>query len=86
MILEALIRPVKAKNALLCAAGLIFYAFGELWALALLIVSALVNWLLGLAAMRSARWAVPAAAVLNLGLLAVTKYLGFFGEGSRSWG
>ena len=81
LILEALIRPVKARNALLCAAGFIFYAFGELWALALLIVSALVNWLLGLAAMRSARWAVPAAAVLNLGLLAVTKYLGFFGEG-----
>ena len=24
---------------------------------------------------------MPAAAVLNLGLLAVTKYLGFFGEG-----
>ena len=31
--------------------------------------------------MRGARWAVPAAAVLNLALLAATKYLGFFGEG-----
>ena len=81
LILEALIRPVKAKNALLCAAGLIFYAFGELWALALLIVSALVNWLFSLAARRRARWAVPAAAALNIALLAVTKYLGFFGEG-----
>ena len=80
LILEAVIRPVRAKNILLCAAGLIFYAFGELWALALLIVSALVNWLIGLAAMRGAGWAVPFAAVLNLGMLAVTKYLGFFGE------
>ena len=81
LILEALIKPVRAKNVLLCLAGLIFYAFGELWALALLLVSALVNWLLGLAAMRRARWAVPLAAVLNLGLLAAAKYLGFFGEG-----
>ncbi len=81
LILEAVVRPVRAKNVLLCAAGLIFYAFGELWALALLLASALVNWLLGLAAMRGARWAVPAAAVLNLALLAATKYLGFFGEG-----
>ena len=76
LILEALIKPVRAKNVLLCLAGLIFYAFGELWALALLLVSALVNWLLGLAAMRRARWAVPLAAVLNLGLLAAAKYLG----------
>lgn len=81
LILEALVRPVRAKNVLLCAAGLIFYAFGELWAVALLIASALVNWLLSLAALRGMRWAVPAAAALNIALLAVTKYLGFFGEG-----
>ena len=79
--LEAAIRPVRAKNVFLCAAGLIFYAFGELWALALLIVSALVNWLLGLMARRHGRAAVILAAVLNLTLLAVCKYLGFFGEG-----
>ena len=52
LILEALVRPVRAKNALLCLAGLVFYAFGELWALALLVVSALVNWLLGALAAR----------------------------------
>ena len=50
LVLEALVRPVKAKNALLCCAGLVFYSFGELWATALLVVSAFVNWLLGLLA------------------------------------
>lgn len=81
LILEAVIRPVKAKNVFLCLAGLIFYAFGELWALALLIASALVNWALGLLAMRGRKYAVVLAAVLNLALLGVCKYLGFFGEG-----
>ncbi len=81
LILEAVIRPVRAKNVFLCAAGLVFYAFGELWAMALLVISALVNWLLGLLARRRGRLAVVLAAVLNLGLLAVCKYLGFFGEG-----
>ena len=81
LIAEAAVRPLRAKNVLLCAAGLIFYAFGELWALGLLIVSAFVNWLLGLAAMRGARWAVPAAAALNLALLTAAKYLGLFADG-----
>ena len=81
LILEAVIRPVKAKNVFLCIAGLIFYAFGELWALALLIASALVNWALGLLAVRGRKYAVVLAAVLNLALLGVCKYLGFFGEG-----
>ena len=52
LILEAVIRPVRAKNVFLCAAGLVFYAFGELWAMVLLVVSALVNWLLGMLAQR----------------------------------
>ena len=68
LILEAIIRPVKAKNVFLCLAGLIFYAFGELWALALLIASALVNWALGLLAMRGRKYAVVLAAALNLAL------------------
>lgn len=81
LILEALVRPVRAKNALLCLAGLVFYAFGELWALALLAVSALVNWLLGALAARGRKWAVALAAALNLALLGACKYLGFFGSG-----
>ena len=81
LIIEALIRPVRAKNAFLCLAGLVFYSFGELWALALLIASSLVNWALGLLAMRGSRAAAPLAAVINLALLGVCKYLGFFGSG-----
>ncbi len=81
LILEAVIRPIRAKNVFLCLAGLVFYAFGELWALAAIIASALVNWALGLWAMRGAKMAVACAAVLNLALLGACKYLGFFGEG-----
>ena len=81
LILEALVRPVRAKNALLCLAGLVFYSFGELWALALLVISALVNWLLGALASRGRKWAVALAAALNLALLGACKYLGFFGSG-----
>ncbi len=81
LILEALLRSTRAKNCLLCLAGLVFYAFGELWALGLLLASALTNWLLGLLALRHGRAAVLLAAVLNLGLLAACKYLGFFGQG-----
>lgn len=81
LVIEALVRPVKAKNVLLCCAGLLFYSFGELWATALLIVSAFVNWLLGLMAARRGKAAVVLAAVLNLGLLVACKYLGFFGQG-----
>lgn len=86
LVLEALVRPVKAKNALLCCAGLVFYSFGELWATALLVVSAFVNWLLGLLAVRRGRAAVVLAVVLDLGLLAVCKYLGFFGQGLALFG
>ena len=71
LIRGAVVRAVRSKNVLLCAAGLVFYAFGELWAMALLVISALVNWLLGLLARRRGRLAVVLAAVLNLGLLAL---------------
>ena len=81
LILEALARGERAKNVLLCLAGLIFYAFGELWALALLIASAFVNWLLGLLAMGGKKYAAALAAVINLALLGACKYLGFFGSG-----
>ena len=81
LLAEAVIKPVRGKNVFLCLAGLVFYAFGELWALGLLIASALVNWMLGLLAMRGAKYAVVLAAVLNLALLGACKYLGFFGGG-----
>ncbi len=81
LVLEAVIKPVRAKNVFLCLAGLVFYAFGELWALTLLIISALVNWALGLLAQRGRRCAIVLAAFVNLALLGVCKYLGFFGEG-----
>ena len=49
-LLDRLARGVRLKNALLLAASLIFYAFGQPVYLPLLLVSVLLNYLCGLLA------------------------------------
>lgn len=69
-----------AKNILLLAASLIFYAYGEGWNLILLIVSIGMNYLFGLMLGKrdAGRKAVFILALAgNLGLLFVYKYLDF---------
>ena len=75
-------RRRTARNGLLFAASLAFYAWGEPANVLLLLVSIVVNWLLGLrAAQRTGflcgKAAVAAAVAFNLGLLFAFKYLGF---------
>ena len=71
----------QVKNYVLLIASLFFYAWGEPQYILLMLLSILINWLLGLwagrsrARERSARPAVVCAAVLNLALLFVFKYL-----------
>lgn len=72
--LEALVKGTGRKNVLLLAAGLLFYAFGSFQALLLLLLSAVVNWGMGLLAMRERKAAVPLAVIFNLGILAVYRY------------
>jgi len=76
----ALRKWVKAQNAALLVLSLLFYAWGEWRFMPLLLLSALLNAVLGrLAGMnRGKKWPVALAAALNMGLLAYYKYSGFF--------
>ena len=77
-LLDRLARGVWLKNALLLAASLIFYAFGQPVYLPLLLVSVLLNYLCGLlAAGRYPRLGVGIAVAGGIGMLAVYKYADF---------
>lgn len=77
-LLDRLARGVRLKNALLLAASLIFYAFGQPVYLPLLLVSVLLNYLCGLlAAGRYPRLGVGIAVAGGIGMLAVYKYADF---------
>ena len=74
-----LLRPMRAKNALLIAAGLVFYAFGDLRHLPLLLASCVLHYAVGLALMRArhGRGLLLAACVtVDLAVLAVYKWRG----------
>jgi alginate O-acetyltransferase complex protein AlgI len=79
-VLYVLCRNDTLRNVLLAAASLVFYAVGEPVAVFIMVVSIVLNYFLGRAAAgdRFDKLAVGAATVLNLGLLVVFKYLGFF--------
>ena len=81
-ILYALIRNNSARNVILAAASLIFYAFGEPVAVMIMIISIILNYLFGLGA-AGKKWdklSVLLAVILNIGLLIAYKYTGFFVE------
>lgn len=73
---------MRAKNAVLLAFSLLFYCFGRVAYLPLLVLSVLVNWAAG---RLLARWeeksrrrtVVTLAVVFDLGLIVVFKYLDF---------
>lgn len=78
-VLHLILPGIRAKNALLIAASLLFYAYGEPVYVLLMIASALLNYGMarGVACCRHRRLLLGAAVVLNLGMLAVFKYAGF---------
>lgn len=82
-ILLVIVRNPRASNILLLAAGLIFYSFGQLSGLLLLLTAAFLNYLFGLLLQRCvhAKACCAAAVVLNLLFLAVFNYLDFFLSG-----
>ncbi len=76
-LLDRLAPSLRAKNILLAAASLVFYAFGQLVYVPLFLGSVLLNYLSGLALMRrqrGRRGILILAVVLNLALLGVFKY------------
>ncbi len=78
--------PGRCRNLLLLVASLLFYAWGEPIYLALMLVTTLYVWLLGLgvgACLKeqrrgAARFLLVLCLVLSLGTLAYFKYFGFF--------
>jgi alginate O-acetyltransferase complex protein AlgI len=80
--LYALLPGIRARNLCLLIFSLIFYAWGEIGFIFLLLGSTLVNWFLGLRVDREQdparrKSAVTWAIVLNIGLLAFFKYANF---------
>ena len=82
-ILYALIKNLKARNAILIIASLIFYAYGEPVAVMIMVISIILNYFFGRLASgegKGSKTAVFLAVVLNIGLLIAYKYTGFFAE------
>lgn len=77
-LLDWLLPGIRAKNALLLIASLIFYAFGQPVYLPLLLLSVLLNYVCGrMAAGKHARLGVALAVIGGIGMLAVFKYADF---------
>lgn len=78
-----LLAPQKARNFVLLAASVIFYAWGEGPYILVMAASIVVNWLLGLllqsaSDVRKRKSLLLLAVALNLSGLCVFKYAGFF--------
>lgn len=72
---------IKWKNVFLILASLLFYAYGEPVYVLLMTASAFVNYILGMLVRTGSggnKAAAGAAIVLNVGVLALFKYAGFF--------
>lgn len=79
LVLHTCIKNTTLRNALLIVASLLFYGYGEPKFIILLVVSSFMNYLFGLAVAKNrSKMIVALAAIVNLGLLVVFKYLGLF--------
>ena len=79
LILHQVIRNRKAQNGLLLAASLLFYAYGEPIYIFLMLISALLNYCFAnILAQRHSKGILALSVIVNLGLLGVFKYTGFF--------
>lgn len=81
LLFHLLPRP-RGRQVLLIAASLVFYAFGRLWDVPILLASVAVHYVAGrllLRLERGRRAVVAAAVALDLLLLLACKYLTFFG-------
>ncbi len=78
------ISPKRLKNAVLLLSSLVFYAWGGVNYTAILVGSIILNYVLGICIHRSqgqsTKWILGIGITLNLSLLMVYKYAGFFIE------
>lgn len=82
-LLDRILPSLKARNVLLVAASLLFYAFGEPVYVLLMLLSIFMNYIWGRLAAGSrkrARAGVVLAVITNIGLLAGFKYTAFLIE------
>lgn len=82
LILYGLIKPLKGKNAVLIVCSLFFYAWGEPVRVGLLLLSAVVNYFVGIGigkikSEKGRKGVFAAGLVFNIGMIAVIKYSGF---------
>ena len=85
LIFYFLSKNIKYRNAILIIFSLIFYAWGEPTVVFLLILSTIVNWLLGLQIDKhrddkKGKMALGGSLFFSLGMLVIFKYLGFIVE------
>lgn len=88
-LLYRLIPGIKAKNILLIITSLVFYSFGQPQYLGLLLISVFINYISGLLLccdkiIKSRKFVLAAAVILNIGILAIFKYLDFAVENINS--
>ena len=77
-LLDRRLSNVDAKNTWLLLASLVFYSFGQVYYLPLLLLSVALNYVCGrLAAGKYAKLGVTLAVIGGIGLLAVFKYADF---------
>ena len=83
LFLHTVMPSVRLKNAVLLAASILFYAFGEPVYVVLLLISALVNWVLAIGIGRKGhgKGFLALAVVINLAFLGVFKYAAFLVTG-----
>ncbi len=80
-LLHTILPSIRLKNALLIAASLVFYAFGEPVYVLLMLLSAAINYLCALAMRRRPnKAALLTAVIVNIGFLFLFKYAGFLVE------
>ena len=79
-ILNYLIQP-KYSNTFLLIASLIFYAWGEPYLVVLMVISIIINWLIGRIIGKSngrkRKFALLVGVICDLGILGYYKYAGF---------
>lgn len=78
LLLHTVTGNLKAKNGLLLAASLLFYAYGEPVYIFLMLLSALYNYLFALVVEKNhSKLVLALAVIVNLGMLGIFKYTGF---------
>ena len=89
LIFYALVKPLKGKNAVLIIFSLIFYAWGEPFRILYLLLSAMINYIIGCEignakSEKIKKLVLAGGLVFNIGMIAVFKYRGFFAENINS--